>query len=138
VTRAGKGSPTRMTMHETRVEPPDRSSDVEHPAQDVWDSTIDLGRFERLSEAERRRIIIRVLCGLVAMEEVPEPAREPWPAPVAAPTPVTTSTPVASPTPGPAARLPFLGLETAAYKRPPRSRGWTTALLPHLGPERPF
>jgi hypothetical protein len=111
-----------MTLQEARVDHRDRVYDVEVPSLDQWDTTIDLGRFERLSEAERRRIIIRVLCGLVAMEEAPEPAREP----------------LVAPTPGPARTLPLLGLETAAKKRHMRPRGWSTALLPHLGPERAF
>jgi hypothetical protein len=112
-----------MTMQATHVESRHRRYDVEFPSIDAWDTTIDLGRFQRLSEDERRRIIIRVLCGLVAMEEEPaEPVRRPH----------------ANPTPGRAPELPYLGLETPRHKCRTRPRGWSTALLPHLGPERSF
>lgn len=39
------------------------------PAEVEWDGEIDLERFERLAEEDRLRVIIRVLCGLVALEE---------------------------------------------------------------------
>jgi hypothetical protein len=126
-----------MTMQATHVESRHRESrpresrnriyDVQFPSLDAWDTpdptTIDLGRFARLTEDERRRIIIRVLCGLVAMEE---PAEEP------------ERRPHANPTPGQAPALPFLGLETPRHKCRTKPRTWSTALLPHLGPERPF
>jgi hypothetical protein len=124
VTRAeGKATLRAMTMQATDLDSRHRIYDVEFPSLDVWDTTIDLGRFQRLGEAERRRIIIRVLCGLVALEEE---AAEPAPRVHAAPTP------------GPAPKLPYLGLETPRYKCRAKPRSWSTALLPHLGPERPF
>lgn len=133
-----------MTMHDTRVEPHDRRYDVEFPSPDPWDPTIDLGRFERLTEEERRRIIIRVLCGLVAMEEATEPT-PPEPAVIPASNRIARHVSErrrrarrSAPTPGPSARLPLLGLETAAHKQRLAAMDWSTALLPPIGPERPF
>jgi hypothetical protein len=126
--------------------------DVEYDTLDPLLGTVDLTRFEQLPESERMRIIIRVLCGLVAMEEV---AAEP--APATAPTTVdapadpfsdaltealalaSPDAPLAAPTPGPAPTLPVLGIEhDARHKRRIRPRGWNTALLPFVGPERAF
>lgn len=45
------------------------------PGIGVWEpglTTIDLTKFEGLSPERQRRVIIRVLCGLVALEETPE------------------------------------------------------------------
>ncbi len=39
-----------------------------------WDTDPELNQFAGLSEHERMRVIIRVLCGLVALEVPPPPA----------------------------------------------------------------
>jgi hypothetical protein len=114
-----------MTMQETQLEPTHARYDVSLDAVDPWMTPVDLNRFDLLGDDERMRIIIRVLCGLVAMEESAAPIPEERPA--------------VAPTPGPGRRLPFLGLELAApVGDRHRPRGWNTALLPHLGRERAF
>jgi hypothetical protein len=102
--------------------------DLEYDTYDPNLGVVDLNRFERLPESERMRIIIRVLCGLVAMEDA---------APSAPAEPLSA---VTSPTPGPAtADLPVLGIErNGAHKRRSRPRGWNTALLPFVGQERAY
>lgn len=75
----------------------------------------DLDLFHRLSAEERTRIIIRVLCGLVAMGEADDQERL-----------------------DDARALPSLGLEDARRRPSTRPRGWNTALLPFLGRERAF
>jgi hypothetical protein len=37
-------------------------------AEPDWDGRLDLTQFEALDEPEQRRVIIRVLCGLVALD----------------------------------------------------------------------
>jgi hypothetical protein len=117
-----------MTVQETTLESsaPD-ATDVNFAIElAVLDTTLDdreLNQFLRLTNEERTRIIIRVLCGLVAMGE-PDDA-------VAA---------LGEPDTGPRSRsLPHLGLErnhtTRDHARP---RGWNTALLPFLGRERAY
>jgi hypothetical protein len=104
--------------------------DVEYDAIDPFLGTLDLNWFERLPEAERKRIIIRVLCGLVAMEEDEQAPAER----------TLAAVPDAGPTPGPSTTdLPVLGIERdGAYKRRTRPRGWNTALLPFFGHERAY
>jgi hypothetical protein len=38
-----------------------------------WDTDPDLGRFDEMTEHDKVRVIIRVLCGLVALEEATAP-----------------------------------------------------------------
>jgi hypothetical protein len=38
-------------------------------AEPDWDGDIDLSQFEALDEPEQMRVLIRVLCGLVALDE---------------------------------------------------------------------
>ena len=98
--------------------------DVEYTSYDPFLPTVDLNRFEQLSESDRMRTIIRVLCGLVAMEETVVP---------------DAVNPAATPTPGTLRELPMLGIEANGdEKRRKRPRGWNTALLPFLGGERPY
>lgn len=114
-----------MTMQETQLEPVDSPYNVALDALDPWMAPVDLNRFDQLDDDERMRIIIRVLCGLVAMEETAVP--------------IVEERPLVAATPGPGRRLPFLGLELSAPgKERHRPRGWNTALLPHLGRERTF
>lgn len=113
-----------MTLQETRWGDPDTLYDVEFPTPETWaDPELDLTAFQRLSDDDRMRIIIRVLCGLVAIDEQPGPE----PPNVLGP----------SPTPGPTRSLPLLGLEPEHNVRS-RPKGWNTALLPFIGQERPF
>jgi hypothetical protein len=93
--------------------------DLEYDALDPYLGTVDLNRFEQLPESERMRIIIRVLCGLVAMEDQRAAA-------IAEAAPPSTG-------------LPMLGIERdGERKRRHRPRGWNTALLPFFGQERPY
>lgn len=81
----------------------------------------ELTRFQHLTDTERRRIIIRVLCGLVAMEDLREAAES------ASTTEDGADQPFRR-------RLPFLGLEVGGAAK---VRQWDrlrpTPLLPHLG-----
>jgi hypothetical protein len=79
-----------------------------------WDTDPELAQFAGLSEHERMRVIIRVLCGLVALEEVPAaplPAR---------PHPAATAAVEPSPPAAPKRRrlLPFLGYENPGLAAP--------------------
>jgi hypothetical protein len=71
-----------------------------------WDTDPELGRFAGLTEDEKMRVIIRVLCGLVALEESP------------APFPSLVAPPPAEPAPKRRRLLPFLG-----YENPPAGPG---------------
>jgi len=62
-----------------------------------WDGAVDLTQFEVLDDDDRMRVIIRVLCGLVALEE------EDW---------FHTET---SPRPRRQRLLPYLGYERSAH-----------------------
>lgn len=82
--------------------------DAPHPTHSVrhrldWDTDPDLSRFEELPEHEKTRVIIRVLCGLVALEETG--------------TSLTPPTPPES-TPRRRRLLPFLGYEDPPLGRP--------------------
>jgi hypothetical protein len=85
------------------------SSAIEPPEDEI-----DLARFEALAEADRMRVIIRVLCGLVALED------EDW---FSAPVPATP--------PSRRRLLPLLGYERAHLRgrtvhgesRPPTTTG---------------
>jgi hypothetical protein len=126
-----------MTLQETRWGEPDAIYDVEFPTPETWPGEdLDLNRFQRLSDDERMRIIIRVLCGLVAIDEQPgpEPARAALPVTI---TPDEAPVLPVAPTPGPARSLPLLGLEPEHNTRT-RPKGWNTALLPFIGQERPY
>jgi hypothetical protein len=114
-----------MTLQETHWVDPDGLYDVEFPTPETWPGEdLDLNRFQRLSDDERMRIIIRVLCGLVAIDE--QPAPEPSAAHL-----------TVAPTPGPSRSLPLLGLEPEHNVRS-RPKGWNTALLPYIGQERAY
>lgn len=113
-----------MTMQDVRpTGGPQYDVELTHPLAEPAVSLPDLGRFQHLTELERRRVIIRLLCGLVAMEEeLDEAAAEPL-----------------APEPPLRRRLPFLGLETSgAAKLRTDQLGRPVALLPYLGNERPF
>jgi hypothetical protein len=62
----------------SELAPTELASSAIEPLEDE----IDLARFEALAEADRMRVIIRVLCGLVALEDqdwfsAPAPATAP-------------------------------------------------------------
>ena len=62
------------TMPISAPESSDPTIDLD-PDIGVWEpglTTVDLTKFECLSAEDQRRIIIRVLCGLVALEETPD------------------------------------------------------------------
>jgi hypothetical protein len=90
---------------------------------DVAPSPVELSRFHTLPEEERMRVIIRVLCGLVAIEDEPEELAPVVPLPRPAPSSLTPA-PVASPPEGATDssapsrfRLPFLGLEMGGARK---------------------
>lgn len=77
-----------------------------------WDTEPDLPEFASLSEEEKVRVIIRVLCGLVALEERPRVAsrtRLHRRHPGTSASPEQADAPPAEPR---RRRLPFLGYET--------------------------
>lgn len=96
-----------MTMQDTGEAP----YGFDFPIEDPWIRRIDLNRFERLPETERMRVIIRVLCGLVALEAE---EREQCEALGMAP---PRSGPEPTPTPRSGFRLPFLGLEAGGASK---------------------
>jgi hypothetical protein len=100
-----------MTLQET---PPP----IDDVAMDLDLRLVDphaLPRFGRLADTDRVRIIIRLICGLVALEEDPEPD------------------------PPRLRTLPFLGIELDRHQKHPATQTTRTLpLLPYLGNERPF
>jgi hypothetical protein len=66
----------------------------------------DLNRFQQLPDEERMRVIIRVLCGLVAIE--PDAPTVAAPEPVAVPETASRRSRF---------RLPFLGLEAGGERK---------------------
>lgn len=92
-----------------------------------WDRDPELDRFAELSEHERVRVIIRVLCGLVALEEVGGGA-------------ATLAVDPAQPaTPKHRRLLPFLGYERSATNETPETPATAPGTgLPFLGLDRPM
>lgn len=97
---------------------------------DPWLDRLDLDRFEHLPEQERRRIIIRVLCGLVALGVTDH--QPTVPAPTHGADVAVTAHPV---DPGPLRRLPFLGLEVHGARKRTRAAHRSIRMLPFLGRE---
>ncbi len=93
--------------------------DLDYP----WLETVDLNTFERLPEKERMRVIIRVLCELVALD------------PDASEDPSTASVPTTSSGSGRRVhrlrRLPFLGVEVDGARKLTNLRSSGALSSPH-------
>lgn len=105
--------------------PPTPATGIGLSLENPWLETVDLNTFERLPEPERRRVIIRVLCELVALDH---PEIEGRPTDVPSEHPASPHGRVQR-----LRRLPFLGVEVDGARK---LTGLRSSGIPHLHHQR--